>query len=163
LGRRQDAVRQTLEAYCAADQAGQGKGDRRVHLTAERLGQALRRARTGLPQVSNAAAALQPVRTRSFEGRSPRLCVGENIGVITYFSLGAGFLTGKYRGEVDLPRVRAARDAEALNPRGLRIGALERVSTAAARRWPRWLAWLMQRPASPRPSPAQRRLRSSTS
>ena len=38
----------------------------------------------------------------SFDGPLRDLCMREDIGVITYFSLAKGFLTGKYRSEADL-------------------------------------------------------------
>ena len=38
----------------------------------------------------------------SFDGPLRDLCVKEEIGVITYFSLAKGFLSGKYRSEADL-------------------------------------------------------------
>src|SRR5690606_6564905 len=40
----------------------------------------------------------------SFEGPLRDLCIAENIGVITYYSLASGFLTGKYRSEADLSK-----------------------------------------------------------
>ncbi len=49
---------------------------------------------------------LQPeyslVSRASFEGRLQRLCIDKNIGVVTYFSLASGFLSGKYRSLDDL-------------------------------------------------------------
>ncbi len=58
------------------------------------------------------------------------LCARENIGVIRYFSLASGFLTGKYRSEKDLAgSARAYRVKDMLNERGLRIlAALDTVS-----------------------------------
>jgi len=59
---------------------------------------------------------------KEFEGDLQDLCVEQDIGVITYFSLGCGFLTGKYRSEKDLEnRPRAYRVKEMLNDRGMRI------------------------------------------
>ena len=49
---------------------------------------------------------LQPeyslVSRASFEGPLQRLCIDKNIGVVTYFSLASGFLSGKYRSLDDL-------------------------------------------------------------
>jgi aryl-alcohol dehydrogenase (NADP+) len=73
-----------------------------------------------------------------------------NLGVIPYYSLGAGFLTGKYRSEADLQnRARGPVVQKYLNERGLRIlEALDAVaaecnSTPAKAA----LAWLMARPS----------------
>ena len=59
---------------------------------------------------------------QSFEGALRDLCIAEEIGVITYFSLAKGFLSGKYRSEADLgqsPRGSAVKAY--LNKRGFRI------------------------------------------
>jgi aryl-alcohol dehydrogenase-like predicted oxidoreductase len=73
------------------------------------------------------------------------------LGVITYYSLAAGFLTGKYRSEQDLDKsVRGQRAAyKYLNDRGRRIlAALDVVArnggTTSAQVS---LAWLMRRPS----------------
>jgi aryl-alcohol dehydrogenase-like predicted oxidoreductase len=58
----------------------------------------------------------------SFEGPLQALCIAEDIGVITYFALAKGFLSGKYRSEADLKQsARGEGVAEYLNPRGHRI------------------------------------------
>ena len=57
-----------------------------------------------------------------YEGPLQDLCVQEEIGVVTYFSLACGFLTGKYRTAKDLEgRPRAYRVKEMMNDRGTRI------------------------------------------
>jgi len=58
------------------------------------------------------------------------LCRKEQVGVIPYYSLASGFLTGKYRSEADSGKSpRGARMKERLNPRGLRIlAALDKVA-----------------------------------
>ena len=84
-----------------------------------------------------------------YEAKLEPLCREQGLGVISYFSLASGFLTGKYRAEKDLAgSSRAQRVGKYLNERGFRIlGALDRVarergSTPAAVS----LAWLMARP-----------------
>jgi aryl-alcohol dehydrogenase-like predicted oxidoreductase len=74
--------------------------------------------------------------------------MAEEIGVITYFSLAKGFLSGKYRGEADLgqsPRGGGVKDY--LNPRGFRI--LDALDSVAARHGAKpaevALAWIIQR------------------
>ncbi len=66
----------------------------------------------------------------SFEGPLQDYCVKHEIGVITYFSLAAGFLTGKYRSEADFSKsARGARMDKYLNDKGYRIlAALDQVS-----------------------------------
>jgi aryl-alcohol dehydrogenase-like predicted oxidoreductase len=66
----------------------------------------------------------------AFEGPLRDLTIAENIGVITYFSLAKGFLTGKYRSEADLTKSpRGGGIKSYLNERGARIlTALDEVS-----------------------------------
>src|SRR5690606_30432069 len=67
-----------------------------------------------------------------FDGSLRDLCIREEIGVITYFSLAKGFLSGKYRGKADLGKSQRGGDvAEYLNPRGERI--LSALDAVAAR------------------------------
>ena len=58
------------------------------------------------------------------------LCIAEGIGVITYYSLAKGFLSGKYRGEADLGQSPRGGGVKAyLNARGFRIlAALDAVA-----------------------------------
>jgi aryl-alcohol dehydrogenase-like predicted oxidoreductase len=84
-----------------------------------------------------------------FEAGLAELCEREEIGVITYFSLAKGFLSGKYRGEADLGKsARGEAVKPYLNPRGFRI--LEALDTVAARHKAAptevALAWAMARP-----------------
>lgn len=60
----------------------------------------------------------------SFDGPLRDLCMAEDIGVITYFSLAKGFLSGKYRGPEDLDkstRGRAMGIETYFTPRGFAI------------------------------------------
>jgi aryl-alcohol dehydrogenase-like predicted oxidoreductase len=74
----------------------------------------------------------------------------ENLGVISYFSLASGFLSGKYRSDEDLAKSRARGGAvkKYLNPRGQQVlSALDAVATAhKATPVQVSLAWLMARP-----------------
>ena len=76
-------------------------------------------------------------------------CIRENVGVVTYFSLAAGFLTGKYRSEAEFTKsVRGPGMKKYRDSRGLRIvDALGQVGGAlGAHPAQVALAWLMQRP-----------------
>ena len=84
----------------------------------------------------------------SFEGPLRDLCLKEGLGVITYFSLAKGFLTGKYRGAADLKQSpRGGGVKPYLNPRGFRIlAALDDIaSKREAKPAEIALAWLMRR------------------
>ncbi|MER8776958.1 aldo/keto reductase [Mesorhizobium sp. M0977] len=84
-----------------------------------------------------------------FDGPLRDLCVAEDIGVITYFSLAKGFLSGKYRSEADLGKSpRGGGVKRYLNARGMRIlSALDAVSARhSAKPAEAALAWVMARP-----------------
>ncbi|ESY70398.1 MULTISPECIES: aldo/keto reductase [Mesorhizobium] len=85
----------------------------------------------------------------SFDGPLRDLCVAEDIGVITYFSLAKGFLSGKYRSEEDLGQSERGEDVGSyLNARGMRIlAALDAVSSRhSAKQAEVALAWVIARP-----------------
>jgi aryl-alcohol dehydrogenase-like predicted oxidoreductase len=85
-----------------------------------------------------------------YEGAPERVCVDRGVGVIAYYALAAGFLTGKYRSQEDLAgSARGRVVAEYLNPRGLKllnaldiVAASHGVTPAQVA-----LAWLMARPS----------------
>lgn len=84
-----------------------------------------------------------------FEGPLRDLCTAENLGVISYYGLAKGFLSGKYRSKADLGKsVRGGEVQEYLNPRGMRIlAALDAVSTRHdAMPAEVALAWVIARP-----------------
>jgi aryl-alcohol dehydrogenase-like predicted oxidoreductase len=85
-----------------------------------------------------------------YEGPTEDLCVKHGVGVVVYFALAAGFLTGKYRREEDAKgKARGHSVAKNLNPRGLAI--LAAVDAVAARHGATpsqiALAWVMTRPS----------------
>ncbi len=96
-----------------------------------------------------------------FEGPLRDLCVSENLGVISYYGLAKGFLSGKYRGKADLGKsVRGEGVQEYLNPRGMRIlAALDQVSARhGATQAEVALAWVMARPGITAPIASATRL-----
>jgi aryl-alcohol dehydrogenase-like predicted oxidoreductase len=119
--------------------------------TAERLAEALMVSRE---QKLPAYECLQPLYNlydrEPFEAGLQPLCLKEGIAAIPYYSLAAGFLTGKYRSEADLAKsARGATVKKYLTDRGQRIlAALDKVagrygvSPAQVS-----LAWLMKQPA----------------
>ena len=142
---------ETLEAYALLLRQGKVKSIGASNYTAERLGDALRLARErSLPRYQTLQPHYNLYERASFEGPLQDLCVRENLAVIPYFSLAAGFLTGKYRSEADFGKsARGPGMKKYLNPRGMRILAAldevgKRVSGTPAQVA---LAWLMTRPA----------------
>ena len=119
--------------------------------TAARLATALRVSRErGLPRYECLQPGYNLYDRSGFETELEPLCVRDGVGVIPYYSLAAGFLTGKYRSEADLSKsARGAKVKNYLNDRGFRIlAALDRVS-ARLHSTPGKvaLAWLRARPS----------------
>ena len=84
-----------------------------------------------------------------FEGALCAFCVREQLGVIPYFGLASGFLTGKYRSPADFTKSPRGPSMEKyLDERGVRIlSALDIVAAAhSARPAEVALAWLMRQP-----------------
>ncbi|MFN3523088.1 MAG: aldo/keto reductase [Phenylobacterium sp.] len=84
-----------------------------------------------------------------FESGLQALCVEQEVGVIPFYGLASGFLTGKYRSEADFGKSpRGGRMSNYLNDRGRRIlGALDEVSgRRGASPAQVALAWVMAQP-----------------
>jgi aryl-alcohol dehydrogenase-like predicted oxidoreductase len=141
---------ETLGAYDTLIKAGKVKAIGCSNLDAGQLGEALAVARdNGLP----AYQVLQPeynlYARSSFEGPLADLCIREGMGVVSYYALASGFLSGKYRGSQDFGRSpRGGGMGKYLNERGLAIlAALEHVAFRRnALLAEVALAWLMTRP-----------------
>ncbi|MBB3976600.1 aryl-alcohol dehydrogenase-like predicted oxidoreductase [Rhizobium azooxidifex] len=142
---------ETLEAHAALVKAGKVRAFGASNLDAAQLQASFEAAdRAGLPRY----AALQPEYNlydrAGFEGPLADLCTRENIGVITYFSLARGFLSGKYRSIADTEgTARGGGVAGYLDAKGLRIlAALDRISAeTGAKPAEIALAWLIAKPA----------------
>lgn len=85
-----------------------------------------------------------------YEGALQALCVERGLGVITYYSLASGFLSGKYRQGQPLPTSGRAASVqrEYMNPRGFRVlAALDEVAAAHRATVSQVaLAWVMAQP-----------------
>ncbi len=106
-------------------------------------------SRVGLPRYEVLQPEYNLYDRARFDGPLRELCMAEEIGVITYFSLAKGFLSGKYRREADLAQsARGGRVKGYLNPRGFRIlAALDEIAAArSAKPAEVALAWQMHRP-----------------
>ena len=78
------------------------------------------------------------------------MCLKETVGVIGYYSLASGFLTGKYRSAADTAsRARGSSAAKYMNEKGFRtLAALDAVAKAHhAKPGQIALAWLIARPS----------------
>jgi aryl-alcohol dehydrogenase-like predicted oxidoreductase len=142
---------ETLSAYAQLIQEGKVRAIGGSNYSADRLTQILEVAKNGnLP----AYCSLQPLYNlydrEDYEANLEPVAKTWNLGVVPYYSLAAGFLTGKYRSQADLEnRARGKTVEKYLNERGHRIlAALDHVaeeyrSTPAAVA----IAWLAARPS----------------
>lgn len=90
--------------------------------TAERLTEARILSSTGLPKFVAVQCHYNLMHREEFEGNLRIAASAQGLGVMPYFALANGFLTGKYRGKDDLGNsARGARAAEYLNRRGHRV------------------------------------------
>ena len=143
-------MEETFEAYAQLIQQGKVRALGASNFSAERLLQALQVSRQkGYPSYQSLQPFYNLYDRAEYETKLEPLCREQGLGVISYFSLASGFLTGKYRSEKDLAgSARGQRVGKYLNERGFRIlEALDRVarergSTPATVS----LAWLMARP-----------------
>jgi aryl-alcohol dehydrogenase-like predicted oxidoreductase len=144
-------IDETLEAYAQLIRDGKVLAIGASNYGAENLAKALDAAGRGaLPRYETLQPQYNLYSRAEFEEKLQPLCVAEELGVIPYFSLASGFLTGKYRSEADFAQSpRGGGMKKYLNERGLRIlGALDQVAKPKrAKPSQIALAWLMARPA----------------
>ena len=139
---------ETLGAYAKLKAQGKIRWCGASNYTAEMLRAAAAAARaTQVPRYEVLQPEYNLYDRAKFDGALRDLCVAEEIGVIGYFALAKGFLTGKYRSKDDLAKsVRGGGVAGYLNPRGQRI--LAALDAVAARHDAKpaevALAWTMQ-------------------
>lgn len=141
----------TLEAFARLVEEGKVRAIGASNYSAPRLAQALETSqRLGLPRYESLQPLYNLYDREEFERELQPLCVREQVGVINYYALAAGFLTGKYRAAADAAR--SPRGAmvvkKYLDERGLRIvRALDEVAAAVgATAGQVAIAWLLSRP-----------------
>jgi aryl-alcohol dehydrogenase-like predicted oxidoreductase len=141
---------ETLGAYAQLIKEGKVRAIGASNYSAARLAEALNISRQhGLPSYQSLQPKYNLCERAGYESELEPLILKEGLGVVPYFALASGFLTGKYRSEADLSKsVRGGGLKKYLDDRGFRIlAALDEVS-AAHRSTPGKvaLAWLMARP-----------------
>jgi len=143
-------LEETLEAYQQLIRQGKVRAIGASNYTGARLREALDASESHhLPRYQSLQPHYNLYEREGYETDLEPVVKAAGIGVIPYFSLASGFLTGKYRSEEDLSKsVRGQGLKKYLTPRGTRIlEALDEISalhlttpaTVA-------LAWLMARP-----------------
>jgi aryl-alcohol dehydrogenase-like predicted oxidoreductase len=144
-------LEETLGAFDELIKQGKVRAIGASNYSAPRLTEALQTSRkNGLPEY----VSLQPLYNLydrfDYEKNLEPVCRENNLGVISFFSLASGFLSGKYKSSQDTEtRARGERVKKYLNERGFRIvAALEEVagdySVSPAQVA---LAWLIAQPS----------------
>ncbi len=143
-------MEETLAAYQELVNEGKVRIIGTSNMSAQRIAVALKTSKEhGFPAYQTVQPEYNLYDREGYEKELEPLCHENNLGVICYYSLASGFLTGKYRSEADLSKSQRGKGASKyLNDRGFKIlKALDDVSnqlstTPAAVS----LAWLMNRP-----------------
>ena len=145
------ALDETLAAHAQLVRDGKVRAIGASNHTGDRLLQALAVSREhGLPRYETLQPLYNMLERSDFETNLAPVCLAEGLGVLPYFSLASGFLTGKYRSEADLGKSpRGAWVAKYLDARGHRVLAALDAAAAKHAATPSQiaLAWLMAKPA----------------
>jgi aryl-alcohol dehydrogenase-like predicted oxidoreductase len=145
-------MEETLQTYAELILEGKVRAIGASNFTAQRLKQALDTSRrNNLPRYEVLQNKYNLYDRSELEGSVEDLCLKDEIGVIPYYALANGFLSGKYRSAADFGKsaARGSRMGGYLTERGLKI--LTALDWSAARHKVRpaaiALAWLMARPS----------------
>ena len=141
----------TLGGFARLIEQGKVRAIGASNYNAHRFAEALAVSREhNLPRYEVLQPEYNLLERAGYESELEPLMRAENIGVISYYALASGFLSGKYRDEADLAKssARASAVKRYLNPRGLQVlAALDAVAaTHQATVAQVALAWLIARP-----------------
>jgi aryl-alcohol dehydrogenase-like predicted oxidoreductase len=144
-------IEETLSAYADLIKQGKVREIGASNFSAPRLAESLKiSTEKSLPRYQSLQPQYSLVERAEFEGPLEDLCLKEKIGVIGYYSIASGFLTGKYRSKADAEgRARGARVEKYLNEYGFGvIAALDDVAKRTnAKPVQVAMAWLIARPS----------------
>jgi len=144
-------VDETLGAYESLIKAGKVRWLGASNFSADRLKESLLfSANNNIPRYEVYQPGYNLFDREEFEQLHEKICLDHGLGVITYYSLASGFLTGKYRSENDLKKSqRGGGVKKFLNERGFKIlDALDKAAkTHGVEQASVALAWLLQRPS----------------
>jgi len=140
----------TLATYGELIKEGKIRAIGASNYSAARLAEAVQVSeQNNLPRYDSLQPEYNLYERSGYEKELEPLCRQHNIGVINYFALASGFLTGKYRSEADLAKSKRGQgNKKYLNERGFRIlDALDQVA-AQYQTDPASIAiaWLIARP-----------------
>jgi aryl-alcohol dehydrogenase-like predicted oxidoreductase len=144
-------VEETLSAYETLIKAGKVRWIGASNFSADRLKESLvYSTEHNLPRYEVYQPGYNLYDKEEFEQEHEKICLDYGLGVVSYYSLASGFLTGKYRSEDDLKKSqRGGGVKKFLNERGFRIlDALDKVAeTHHTEPASVALAWLIYHPS----------------
>ena len=148
---KETPLAETLETFAELIRTGKVRTIGASNYSGARLQEALdTSSREGLPRFESLQPEYNLYDRKDYETDLEAVCEKNDVGVISYYSLASGFLSGKYRSESDLAQSQRGQSVKKrLNERGFRIlRALDAVArqhhsqqAAVA------LAWLVARPS----------------
>ncbi|MFT5774540.1 aldo/keto reductase [Hyphomonas sp.] len=143
-------IEETLEAHQSLIDAGKVRAVGGSNYDGPGLEAALAAAGDGRARYEVLQPHYNLLVRHEYEGARAKICKREGLGVIPYFSLASGFLSGKYRTEADLKKSpRGGQMKPLLEGRGPKV--LAALDAVAARHGATpaqvALAWLMARPS----------------
>ncbi|MFD2288611.1 aldo/keto reductase [Pedobacter petrophilus] len=124
-------VEETLAAYETLIRAGKVRWIGASNFSAARLKESLLFSiQHSLPRYEVYQPGYNLFDREEFEREHEKICLENDLGVVTYYSLASGFLTGKYRSEDDLKKSKRGGGVKKfLNERGFKIlDALDQVA-----------------------------------
>lgn len=143
-------VEETLEAYGQLIKAGKVRAIGASNLTPARLKASLEASRKGMPRYETLQPNYNLYDRAGYERDYAPIVAAEKLGVIPYYALAAGFLTGKYKTKADAQKspTRGGKVKNYFDARGVAVlKALDEVAKAkSATPAQVALAWLMARP-----------------
>ncbi len=142
-------LEETLGAFDGLIKAGKVRAIGASNYTAARFAEALAVSKAnGLARYETLQPQYNLVERTVYEGGLQDLCVAEGVGVINYYALAAGFLTGKYRSVEDAAGPRGSSVRGYCNEKGFGVlAALDRaVGRLGGTPAQVALAWVMTRP-----------------
>ncbi|HET6553535.1 MAG TPA: aldo/keto reductase [Dyella sp.] len=145
-------LHETLGAFATLIEQGKVRVIGASNYGAERFGEALAvAAEQGLPRYETLQPEYNLMSRKGYEKDLEPLVTSQHIGVINYYALASGFLSGKYRNEDDLAKsaARGGSVRKYLNGHGLGVlAALDKVAgDHGATPAQVALAWLIARPS----------------
>jgi aryl-alcohol dehydrogenase-like predicted oxidoreductase len=151
-----------IEAFDRLVRAGKVRALGASNFTAARLGRALSLAReTGMARYEVLQNEFHLLERGKLEGELQNLCLAEDIGVLPFYGLASGYLTGKYRSEADYGKsIRGDRMSKYLDGRGPAVLSVldEIAAETGATQGQIALAWVAAQPAVTAPIASARTL-----